>query len=513
MQPYDLGAIGSVTRTPSKITSDLDRRKLRLTSVVSLATTGAAPLTVIGAGATTAWVVSGVLGIPIAYGAVAIMLVVFSVGYTQMARFVPRGAFYAFIAQGLGRVPGLGAAWVAVLAYNAMQVGLYGGLGVVTADYLKTSWHVNVHWGLLAGAGWLVITLLGLTRIKIVGQILNVLLYGEIIIALIFAVVMSMHPAGGRIEFGTLNPVNLFTAGAGAALVTAVTGYVGFEATAVYTPEARQADRTIPRATFITLGGVGLLYTFCSFAMAVAAGSRNLIQMATDNSSELIFVLAGGHLPGVFSHVGHILFCTSLFAAALAFHTTSARYHYTLGRERILPRFMARTGQHSNAPIWGSLTQSAIGITVIVLFVVTGWDPLINLFFWITVLGGLGVLVLMVAASLAVVCYFARHKAVSAQVNLWQRVIAPTLSFLLLGWVLWQTIAQYNVLLGVDAHDKVRWILPALYAVAAIVGVIWALILRSARPDVYDGIGHAGRRPGDEIAEPVGTLTQAGGAA
>ncbi|GAA4263383.1 hypothetical protein [Dactylosporangium darangshiense] len=137
-----------------------------------------------------------------------------------------------------------------------------------------------------------IIALLSLARIKVVGQILNVLLYGEIIIVLIFAVVMFMHPAGGKIEFGTLNPVNLFTAGAGAALVTAVTG--------------------------------------------------------------------------------------------------------------------------------------------------------------------------MVAASLAVVCYFARHKAVSAQVNLWQRVIASIPSFLLLGWVLWQTIAQYNVLLGVDARDKVRWILPAL---------------------------------------------------
>jgi amino acid transporter len=480
--------------------------------VVSLATTGAAPLTVIGAGATTAWIVSGVLGIPIAYGAVALILAVFSVGYTQMARFIPRGAFYAFIAQGLGRIPGLGAAWVAVMAYNAMQVGLYGGLGAVTADYLKTSWHLQVHWGLLAGAGWLIITVLGLTKIKVVGRILNVLLYGEILIALLFAVVMLTHPAGGKVEFTTLNPVNLLTAGAGAALVTAVTGYVGFEATAVYTPEARQAERTIPRATFITLAGVGLLYTFCSFAIAVAAGSRNLIQLATDHSSELIFVLAGPHLPGVFSHLGHILFGTSLFAAALAFHTTAARYHYTLGRERILPGFMARTGQRSNAPIWGSLIQSLIGIATIMLFVIAGWDPLINLFFWITVLGGLGVLVLMVFASLAVVFYFGRHKILNPQVNVWQRSIAPGLAFLLLGWVLWQTIAQYNVLLGVDAHDSVRWILPALFGVAAIVGILWALIVRSARPDIYRGIGRGGRRPGDAVG-PVGPLAHTGGVA
>jgi hypothetical protein len=43
------------------------------------------------------------------------------------------GAFYSYIAKGLGKPAGLGAAALAVFSYNAIQIGLYGAfvLGAV----------------------------------------------------------------------------------------------------------------------------------------------------------------------------------------------------------------------------------------------------------------------------------------------------------------------------------------------------------------------------------------------
>jgi amino acid transporter len=487
----------SVTTTPppggyvSKVDSALDRGKLTVLTVILMVIAAAAPFTVIGGGATAGWAVTGVLGIPVAYIAMAAALGIFSVGYTEMSRhIVNSGAFYAYVAQGLGRVTGLGAAGVAVAAYNFMQIGLYGGFGAVASGFLKEPVGVDLPWWACAGIAWAVIALLGVLSIEFSGVVLGVLLGAEVVIALVFSVVEVLHPAGGTVTFDTLNPTQLFSAGTGAALATAVAGFVGFESTAVYSEETRDARRNIPRATYLSLIIIGLLYAFCSWAMSVAAGPANIIGLSTEHGSETMFVLVDPHLAEIWLHFGHALFITSLFAALLAFHNTAARYTFALGRERVLPAWFGKTGRRFRAPLWGSLTQTLLAAVVLVVFAVTKLDPFIYLFFWWTVTGGFGVLILMTVTSLAVVAYFARRGRELARVSTWRRFIAPVIGFLLLLVVLIVTVQEFDTLLGVPADDKARWIFPGLFAAAAVIGAGWAAILRAIRPAVYRGIGH-----------------------
>ncbi|MGH3430554.1 MAG: hypothetical protein ACRDQZ_23810, partial [Mycobacteriales bacterium] len=59
-----------------------------------------------GVGAPAAWVLAG------------LVLLLFSVGYTTMSRHITNaGAFYAYIANGLGRPVGIGGALIALLSY------------------------------------------------------------------------------------------------------------------------------------------------------------------------------------------------------------------------------------------------------------------------------------------------------------------------------------------------------------------------------------------------------------
>jgi hypothetical protein len=41
----------------------------------------------------------------------------------------------------------------------------------------------------------------------------------------------------------------------------------------------------------------------------------------------------------------------------------------------------------------------------------------------------------------------------------------------------------------VDPNDPLRWIIPALYPAVGILGILWALILKITRPEVYAAIG------------------------
>ncbi|WP_082171274.1 APC family permease [Micromonospora sp. RV43] len=451
------------------------------------AVAGAAPLTVIAGGATTGWAVTGVKGIPVAYLAVAAVLAVFSIGFVAMSRhIVNAGAFYTYVSHGLGKPLGVAAAFLAIGAYNAMQIGLYGGFGPIAEGDLAAR-GIGIPWWLCAYAALLVIGVLGVLRIDLNGKVLGVLLLAEIVVAVVYDVVMVANPAEETVTFDTLFPSNLVQAGVGAALVTAFTGFVGFESTVVYSEETRNSQRSVARATFIAVALTGLLYAASAWAMSVATGPNNVVGAATDQGTDLMFNLVSPHVLSVAVSTGRFLFLTSIFAALLAFHNTVARYFFALGREGVLPRKLGHTGRRSGAPVAGSLTQTVLAAAVLAGYVWSGADPIVNLFFWITVTGGLGVLVLMTLTSFAVMVFFARRQAHDQ--SLWRSSVAPLLAAILLSGILAVTIMEFDTLLGVEPTSPLRWAFPAGYAVLAVLGFVWALYLRYRRPLVYEAIG------------------------
>src|SRR4051794_26178013 len=106
----------------SAVIEALARDRLGVPSVVFFVMSGVACLTVSAGVIPTAFAVTGLTGIPIAFLAVAVVLGVFFIGYVAMARHITNpAALYAYIARGLGRPAGVGAALVALVAYNFLQ--------------------------------------------------------------------------------------------------------------------------------------------------------------------------------------------------------------------------------------------------------------------------------------------------------------------------------------------------------------------------------------------------------
>lgn len=477
------------SRQVSNVSAALERNRLGVAAVVFFVMAAAAPLTVVAGSATTGFAVTEFVGIPVAYLAVAVVLALFAVGYIAMSRrVVNAGAFYTYVAQGLGRVPGVGAAFVALVAYNAMQISIYGAFGAVAATVLDVTFGWDVAWWVCTLTGWSLVSVLGVRRVDFNGRLLGVLLVAEIAVALLFDVVLLTHPADGRVQFDALAPGLLLSAGAVALLVGGIAGFAGFEMTAVFSEEARDPKRTVPRATYLAIVVIGVLYGVSAWAMTVAVGPHQIVQAAKAQGTELFFNLAAPHVPGWVVDVGHVLFLTSLFAALLAFHNTVARYLFALGRERVLPAGLGRTSRRTGAPKLGSLLQSGLAVVVLTVYAVAGWDPITHLFFWGGVGGGLGILILMTGTSVAVIGFFARHRRRYPEL-LWRRLIAPMLAALVLAAILAITIAELDALLNVDASSPVRWAFPVAYTVAAVLGVGWAVVLRAVRPGVYAAVG------------------------
>ena len=489
----------------------LHRRALGVPDLVFFIVAASAPLTAVAGGQAVTYLVTGNQGIPLLFIPLGIVLGIFAVGYAAMSRHVAdAGAFYTYVVRGLGRIPGVGAAFVALVAYNAMQLGIYGLFGVAMGAFAADNLGITLEWYwwcLIAGA---VIATLGVLRIDLNARVLAVLLILEILVVALFDLAILADPGPQGLSGAGFDPGNATGSALGAALVFGVASFVGFESAAIYSEEVKDPQRTVARATFIAVGAVATFYALSSWLLANAVGPDTIVNpvalieagfttpdgAAPDPTTVLIG--SGQERLGEFwGDSASLLFATSLFAALLSFHNAVARYFFALGRENVLPSALSRVNR-AGAPATASIVQSAIALIVVGLFAVLEEDPVLKLFTWLTNLGALGVVLLMAITSFAVVAYF-RGRGESA----WRTAVAPIIAGVGLLVILVLGLANFNVLItgSTDAPtDSVSVILPIVLFGSGVIGMIAAVVMRRRVPECYVQIG---RRTAVERAEDI----------
>ncbi|MGA3561791.1 APC family permease [Melissospora conviva] len=468
---------------PSRLSNALAKDRIGALGISLSIASSVAPLTVVAGVVMTALAVTAQPGISIGLLTVGVVLLIFAVGYLAMARRITNaGAFYAYAAQSLGRPVAVGVALVALVTYNCFQVASYGGVGAIGAPMFSHWFGIEVQWWLLGLLCWLIVGVLGIFDIGISEKVLAVLVIGETVAVLVYAIAIATTP-GFAFSLSPLAVDNLWGPGAGALIAIGFTAFAGLEQAAAYAEEARDARRNVSVATYATISVVGTIYVFAATVIYSAAGSDVFVR-AGEEGPDLFFNLAAGQLGTWSTDLGYALFLTSLLAAMIAFHNLVSRYMFSLGREGVLPRVFGRTA--AGAPRNASLAQSALGLLVITVYAAAGWDPLVQLFFWGGTSGGFGVLLLVAITSISVIVYFTRHPHGE---TLWRRRIAPGIAMPILLLLVYLTTSNLPVLYGVDGWSGPAWLVPTVYLLVFCLGLGWGVTLRRTRPEVYGGIG------------------------
>jgi amino acid transporter len=481
----------------------LRRRRLGMIHIVFFTMTAVAPLSVLGGSIVPTYALSGVTAYPLAIVLIAIPLAVFAVGYSAMSRYVANaGAFYSYLARGLGPTAAVPGAFVALVAYNGLQIAIYGVWGAVVADFVSQQTGLTQPWWVYAAIALVIVGLLGVLRIDLNATVLAIVLVAEIIIVVVFFDIGAFtHPAAGPALTEAWSPTALFVPGAGAVFALGVSAFTGFEQGAIYGEEVRNPRVTVARATFATLTVAVLLFAISSWAMLVTVGPANIQQAATDNGPALVFMTLEQHWGTTVSSIANYLFFAGIFASLLSFHNGIARYFFALGRERVLPGWLGRVSSRSGGPAAGSLLQSGLAVAVILVFALAGADPILQMYTWLAAVSSVAILVLMIGTSVAVIGFFRKRRSPESN---WHRTIAPALAIVGLVALLALVVGNFDAL-GIEADSPLRWGLPGLVLLAAVVGVGWALRMRSVRPDAYAAIGTTGMntdQDGDEAEFP-----------
>ncbi|MFR9800254.1 APC family permease [Streptomyces sp. MS06] len=453
-----------------------------------------APLMVVAGVMPTTFGVMGVEGQPLLFVVLGAVLALFGVGYAEMSRHVHNaGAFYAYISRGLGGTAGAGSALVALVAYSALQVGIYGIFGFEVSGLFATYLDIELAWWVPALLAVVLVGVLGRLKIDLNARVLGVLLLVEVVLVVVFDVAAVSDPGPQGLSLHAFDPGTLSGAGIGTALCFCVAAFLGFEQAPVYAEETSRPHVLVPRVMFLAVGGIAVFYTVSCWALTVVTGPAAIVGTARKQSAGLLFFLTEDLLGHTFTDVLHVLFVTGMFAAMLSFHNVVARYAFAMGREGLLPAAFGRTSGASGAPGAGSLLQSAISLLVVAAFALTDdgaagdpTAPVLHLFTWMGNVGALGVTLLMAAASVSVIVFFVRRGAAGPQ--FW-RLAASGLATVALAVIIGYTVKDFDVLVGSGPDSVLNWLLPGIIGLALLAGLVHGRVLRFRNPEAHARIG------------------------
>jgi amino acid transporter len=448
--------------------STLRTGSIGVIGIVFFVVAAAAPLV----GMTGALPVAVVLGngaaAPGAYLATGLVLLVFSVGYAAMShRVTNTGAFFAYVGRGLGIGPGVGSAFVSLLAYLSIQLAIFGFFGAIVAGQLAAEAGVDLPWWAWVLLSWAVVLALSLLSVDIGAKLLGVLMTLELASLLVTASAVLLRGGGpdGLDLAASFSPANVFVGGfagsAGIALAFAFASFIGFEATAIYGEESTDPKRNVPHATYLAVGIITGLFAFTSWAMVSGLGSGAVVDrmaevstvdgVALADPAAVLFTVAEQYVGPWMPTAMSWLVISSLFAGLLAFQNSAARYFFAMGRAGVLPGALRRVNRRG-APWVASLTTSALTLTVIIVFAARGLDPVLNLFFWFSGLAVIAIVLVEILVSIAVVAFFRREGADAADAPMWNTTIAPVLSVVGLACGLYLLMSRFGLLAGTAAE-------------------------------------------------------------
>ncbi|GAA1254307.1 MULTISPECIES: APC family permease [Streptomyces] len=441
----------------------------------------AAPLTVM-AGVAPFAIALGGIGAPVGYLLAGLTLAVFAVGFTTMSRHVrSAGAFYAYITRGLGRSVGIGAALLAMVGYNGMEIGVYGLLGTATQDTLHALFGIDIPWLPVSLAGLVLIWYGGFRSIDFGAKLLGVLLCAETGILVLLAGGVLLKGGAHGLSAASFAPGNVLVPGTAAVLAFAFAAFTGFESTVIYRREARDPGRTVRRATYIAVAFLGLFYAFIVWTVIQAFGDAHVVQAAGSDPAGLFFSAITTFVGGWAADLMHILIVTSVLASLLAFHNAINRYGLALAEEGVLPKVFGTVHAKHRSPYLAGVAQTVLGAAVVLAFWAAGADPYAQLLLWVNTPGMIGLMALQLLAAIAVPFYFRR---ITHEEGVLRTVVAPSAATVLLSIAIVLVCTHLDLFTG--ASSLVNMILMAVAPAVFVLGIALARRLRRTKPDVYE---------------------------
>lgn len=462
-------------------------QRLGVGSVVFMVVAGAAPLGAVVAAFPIVVSSSHSTVSPLFFLIATLVLTIFSVGFSRMTALVSNaGAFYSYIQAGMGRMFGVGSAMLALGTYIMLFLAIASYIGAATAGMISYFNGPELPWWMWTSVWLLLTSILAYRDVELSSKVLGFVLVVETVLVLIVDAAIVAHGGKEGISATSFSPAGLLDGVPSLGIMFAFFAFTGFEATAVFRNEAKDPERTIPRATYIAVIGIGVFYMFSAWAMQLGVGNSAIVVEATSNPERMVLDLAANYVSPLMQTFMQIFLITSLFAAFLTFHNVLARYIYTMGSKGVLPRSLGQVNHKHLAPSRAALTVTFTVGLILVCMTVMRLDPVTQIYTWFSGVATLGVVLLMALTSLAVLMFFWCDTG-KRKINgsIWVTFISPLIALVCLSAILCLVVSNFDLLVG---GAEVAVVLIGVMVALFLLGLARAMFMRLKKPKSYDAL-------------------------
>jgi amino acid transporter len=243
---------------------------------------------------------------------------------------------------------------------------------------------------------------------------------------------------------------------------------------------------------YISVIGLGVFYTLTSWASLAGYPSVNsAIASAQGDPANFFFTPSTQYAGHWVTSVMSYLIITGSFACGMAFHNTTARYTYSLGREGMLPPVLGKTHPRWQSPHIASIASSVVSLFIVGLFAIfvgtndPGSQAYGQLYGLMAVMGVIIILSVQALVSLAILVYYLRHHR--DEVHWWTTLLAPVLAFVSQGYVVYLLFENLNFL-GAGSYGYAKLFGPIDLAVV-LIGIALGFYYKKKHPAKYEQIG------------------------
>ena len=263
------------------------------------------------------------------------------------------------------------------------------------------------------------------------------------LLPLVAFVVIGAALAHGPVPdvFGNLAPATL-----GRSVIVLIFAFAGIEFALVPSGEVKDPARTVPRALFIAMSAITILYVSIQYVAQMILGPQLALEQAAPLTAAARVVAGSGGalLIGVCASV-------SMFGYVSGMMLTAPRALYAFGRDGILPPIFARVHQRYDTPAVAIAAQCAM---TFVVAVTSGFATL-------AILSNIAVLILYLFCCIA--AWELRRKNIQAGGTPFRIPGGPVVPFLAVAVIVWilsnATVKEFSVVGGVLVAASVLFLL------------------------------------------------------
>ncbi|WP_191229321.1 APC family permease [Aurantiacibacter xanthus] len=414
--------------TASSHPQDTDPRLSRVMGTFSLTMFGLAylvPLTVFTTFGTATEITQGHL--PLAYVITTIAMLFTALSYAALVRKIPSaGSAFAYVSSAFGRRTGFVTGWTLLLDYLLLPA----------INYLIIGIYLNAQFPAIPSAIFIVaaialVTTLNIVGVDVVKRASLILVVGQIVFAVAFVAIVFLREETVPVIAPFYSP-GLEWNGllAGAAILCL--SFLGFDAVSTLSEEARDPQRTVPRAILLTALIGGALFIVLSYAGALVIGDWHHLASADTAGLEVMAPLGP-----VISAAFIAAYLAGCIASAIASQASVSRVLFAMGREGQLPKaWFGHLDRRFSTPTYAILTVALFSLVA----VVASLESLASLI-------SFGALFAFSMVNLSVPVIFRDRLEQRSAVSVLRYLVCPIIGLLLTIW-LWFSLSWLALTVG-----------------------------------------------------------------